>query len=587
MKTSLADLWRRLSALDLGRGDSARAFSPAARTSALALGGLIALFAALAYAVNLWPLQVNCVEFGAPFLSNFRALDMSFPVTPSLRYYWIGSQGLPYRSLLYAAAAKAFYACLPYRLLSLRTLSVTASAIGLVCLYQTAALLFSRPIALLYVFLLVTSPKYLDMSRSIGLLPLSNAALAAAAYVTVLSWNNRRVAGKMLLLALLGYATLSLYIPARLILLLPVAIFALYARSDWKKLILFAVFLAALVLLGDRAFRDVRFSFKDAVLVHPEWLQLDQAGSVSGRDYLSEVRVRAGFNLKMAARYLGLSRQGLVSPDGERGEAPDRLILPVYIPFLIVGLLVSVWKRKKGDVFLLAWLAIFLGLPLLANVIPPRRIIYALNPINLMVAAGIWYVYSVISKSLAGSRRQRLFRIVAVASLCFAGAWGIGWFVFKEARPGYRYSREQLKALASFICEKGRPAKAIRFNRQAEDVIWGNPYFDKHWIDIRTAYKFENDGAKYLEDPVPRPVELLKQIDYARKEGGGILYIHVTAPARRGVPVQDERWTQADIEKAMTDFPDEVDVSRLDGMEEICFVFIRPTDRLQAGKGGK
>lgn len=500
---------------------------------------------------------------------------MRFNLTRAMAFFQGGSQGLPFHSFPYVVLVKLFYRLIPFRCLCLRAVSVFSSLIALGLLYRLSARLFCRPVALIFLLLLVTSPKYLEMFRAFGIVPISQVFLVAGAYVLVGSWDNRWAAGKMFLLALLGYALLTLYVVSRLFIFLPIGFFIVYLRSEWKKLVLYLAFLAAIVLVVRRTFPAARFDLVDSILIHSEWLMWDQG--FIGNDTPSGLAIkRLKNNANQVIRYLGIYRRPFRGSEGEWGT-PDSLLPPVLAPFFLVGVFVCLREKSRRGVFLLLWLGIFLLAPLLADSVPPRRIIYAFTPVYLLAAVGLWLVFRLGGMVFSGVRHRKIFASAAIAFLIALGGWGLGRFLFIETKPEYPYSRHQLKDLAIALARESGSVRVVRYNRGTEKLIWGNPYFDPRVIDMDMVEKLECDvlmfgsrekGVEFGGGEI-RPVKIKEQAEFARREGGGILYVHTFRPRTPGKDVEDDDWPASDIREIQAGLIPGVALYPLAGLAEM------------------
>lgn len=553
--------------------ESRRPFGSGRRT-ALAASALLVLFAAVSFAADLWPLRTSPADFSAPFFSNTRALAMRIDLTPAMAFFPGGSQGLPFHSLPYAALVKLTYRLIPFRCLCLRAVSVGSSLVMLMLLYRLAARLFCRPVALLFLFLLVTSPKYVEMFRSFGIVPISQAFLVAGASALVWSWDGRWAAGKVFLLALLGYVLLTAYVVARLFIFLPVGYFCLRLRSDWRKLILYLLFLTAIVLAVQRMFPAARFNLIDSILIHSEWLRWDR--EFVGNDTSAGLAIkRLKNNANHLIRYLGIYRRPFRGPEGEWGM-PDSLLDPLLAPFFLLGLAACLGERSRRSAFVLLWQGIFLLVPLLADSIPPRRIIYAFTPAYLLAAAGLWIVFRVVGLLLPGPRPRKWLAAAAIVFLASLGSWGLLRFFFRETKPGYPYSRRQLEELAVALCRESGPMRVVRYNRASEQLIWGNPYVDPRFVDLGFAEKLECDvsmfgsrekGIEFGGGEI-RPAKIKEQAEFARREGGGVLYVHAFPPGNpRAAEYED--WPVADLRDIQDGLVPGVSLSLLAGLPEV------------------
>ena len=126
---------------------------------------LIGLFVALAILADLWPVKTTYFYI---YSRVDGLLTMDLPLNPAMRYA-AGNGIHSTESFIYVLAVKLFYLLIPYRFFCLRAVSICSTAISLFFLFKLAALIFCRQIAFLFLFLLITSPIYLESMRRLDL----------------------------------------------------------------------------------------------------------------------------------------------------------------------------------------------------------------------------------------------------------------------------------------------------------------------------------------------------------------------------------------------------------------------------------
>jgi hypothetical protein len=557
-----------------GIGDRLRP-SGEERTPPRLAAALIALYCLLAFLADLWPLKNISPGYGWPIpRSNVLALGMDLAITPAMRYS-TGDNCLSFSSLPYVAAVKAVQAVIPRRLLCLRVVSVLCTAVALAFLYRTAALAFSPPIGALYIFLLITSPFYLEETRSFGYIPFTNAIVAIACYVAAAALLKGGGAVRIPLLGLLSYSTLSLYATGRLVIVFVIALLATYIRSQGKKLALFACVLIALVGGLDRVFADIRFSLlgSNALLCSERTPlgALSLAGS-SLPSLLGQMRERVRQAIVCSSYYFSLRYRPFFNEEDDEWNRPPNLVSAAYLPFFIAGLALCLRRMNKGHVYLLWWFAVFYLSLFVSDRLLPRRILFGLNPVFLLISVGLWKTFGIF-------RRPRAALLVRVALGVFLGVLGsyhLWSFFFRYSRPEYDFSREQLRQLATVIRSRGRQVRAIRYNRFSEVLIWGNPYVDAGSVDRRTLAKLEVENWDYACGVV-RPHYLPEQIEFARGQGGNILYMHTFPKNPPDGRKEDRHWPPADIRRAESDPAGRVEIFQLPGVDEVYFMLVKAT----------
>ncbi len=543
------------------------------RSQRYIVGFLIAFFVLVTFLPDLRPGRKISLGYGWPKPSNISALAMDFKLNPAMRYT-TGDNSIAFRSLPYVATVKLIQTLVPYRLNCLRLVSVLSTAVALIFLYRTAAVLFCPQVGVLFIFLLVTSPTYLEKMRSFGYIPFSNAVVSIAIYLLATTLNNKRNLLKVALLSVLCLLTLSLYVASRLVVIFAIIFFLIYIRKSWGKLLLFLALLVTPILVMDQLWGDVKYDPIEYNLTDAPWERLPIGGEKSGKPrgtFSGELLKRVQYNLNLASYYFSLKHKEFFD-DGEWSR-PTRILNGLYLPFFFLGLGVCLWNRRVSNIFLVLWFLVFFVVFFISARIHVRRIAFGLNPIYLMVALGLWLTFRFLSR--CGYRGLgKKFAFIAPVFLLLVGSYNLSVFFFRMSRPYYSYSRNQLKKLALTIHEKGEGARAIRYNRQGEELIWGNPYFDVHFISPETIKKLEFDRINFETRKI-RPRKIKEQIEYAGKEGGNILYVHFFPKKESGSEVGDCWWHFPDIQSAKDEFSGRVVVSQIPGIEEVYFMYVK------------
>lgn len=483
--------------------------------------GLISLFVLSALLADLWPSKN--IYFHISLKVN-NLLTMELKLNPAMRY--AAGRGLNSGdSLLYTALIKLVYQIIPYRLLCLRLVSLISSVVGLIFIYRLSARLFNRSAAILVLFLLVTSPVYLESMRSIGWVSLTNSLVIIFCYYLfrVLNEAKARAFFSAGLLALIYYMLFSLYALGRMAIIPALVLFAVHIKRCWKATLVFSLILLLLIMIPDLLIGDLKFDFRNFIFVSGEWIGDRTAESWKGNiptDWIKD-------NLENALKYfIQYDRTYFQVPLTRLGEAYDdvdksRLFNIFYTPFFFLGLGICLWKRRTSDIFLLIWFFTFFLIPLFSSGVPLRRFFLILNPAYLLISIGLLAFISTVSRFA----REKKFKAIIICFpilLAATGGYDLYEFFFKVAKPNCRYSREQLKSVAEFIGNNSRKVSSITINvrdidRIAEGLLWGNPYLDQPYIDLSETRKFTQLGDCF---------NVAKHIDLARKEGTGILFLY-------------------------------------------------------------
>lgn len=483
-----------------GRMDPSRVFShPAAAPLLIGIFLLLSVGADLA-----WPSRKS---YFATYTYTFKNFTVLHPV-PTGSYFTPGGGGQELYSPLYMGLLRACYRLVPHRLAAMRTLSIVCAVICLYLLFLTVRRLFSSPEAGLLLFLLATSPIYLESMRAFGYQSLSHLAVILTVYFTV---SSREKSGWAAAAAVAAFSTLALYVTARPAAAFPVLFYLLEPKKSWKRLLLYlAVFAALLTAAGLAERRPLTYPWR--YFTSPE----EQAGLwpvEEGRVNWDGLSRHLARNSRLAAGYLLSTGR---RPFADR-ESSSRLFNPVYTPFLLLGL-AGVWFRKRdGRNAILIMLFLFFLLPLASREIQPRRILVSIYPLYLLIVLGLSLTFRFVL------RRRELFGWLAIPALLAVGAWDLHEFVFRVSRPRLNYPRSELKAVARFVEENWREVSHIRYYKEIDELIMGNPYFVPQPEKIAGV---ANVFAEERRDP-RRTLEI-----FSSRVGEDLIYLYTDPPLR-------------------------------------------------------
>jgi hypothetical protein len=453
--------WHRIAAAilqvarspDFGRSDL-RPLRRLTRRERAAFTVLLFAFLALALGADLLPGGRFHFEAQLARMTPFFELDR---LTPSMRYY-PGNAVNSFRSLPYMLCLKGVHALVPSRLLSLRLVSVAATAVSLVLMFHLAVRLFCPAVALLWMFCLVFSPVWLESMRAYGYLPFSRLFVVLGCFVLARPGEGKAVWGRATGLALSVYATLSLYLPAHLIFWLILVYLALDPRREWKTLALFlALFFGGTVLI-DALIGDDPLNFRDFLLpeIGGEWVM---------RGTRLDWRLLPGHLVRNAPLLL-------------RTLLPAGVFPPLLSAALIgAGTVLCLFLRRRSNLLALLWLGLFLFSPLTADAVPFRRIVFALDPVFLLAALSAWCAVRLAREAVPSVLLRRLLALSAVALLLFCAVVSSQGFLRETSRPEAKPSRGYLESLAAFILERGEASCLIMYDDPLSDLVWANPAF--------------------------------------------------------------------------------------------------------------
>jgi hypothetical protein len=207
---------------------------------------------------------------------------------------------------------------------------------------------------------------------------------------------------------------LSLYLIGRLVILLPIIFFLVYIKADWRKMLLYLLFLVGLILIIDFSFKSRSFNPKEFFLCSIKDVGFELTGTAyewlgvrDAEDHEEIKKYELGQwkrseslkfvlrdNIQYAFGYLaGLNRVHFSDKD-----CYSRLFNIVYTPFLLLGFLICIKRRNRSTILLLLLFCLFFLVPLFSSRIEPRRLMFSLCPIYLLIALGIRFVYLLLLK---------------------------------------------------------------------------------------------------------------------------------------------------------------------------------------------
>ena len=504
---------------------------------------LICVFILTAGLADLWPLK-NTYCFFNEGVMNFNDLGR---ITLEMRYCRGGSNQRD--SIVWLSVIKLFYGLIPDRALCLRVISVFSTVLSLFILYRLTVILFSSRLALLFIFLLVTSPIFVESMRAWGWNPFSHLVVVAIVYLAARSFQDRWPVIRIALISLLCFFTLSLYVVSRMVIFLPVLFFGIYLKSQWRKLLLFLIFLTGYIVVLDMISGGPGFDLKGffqcstkGSLVTEEWLLRPKADEL-----MPDVRQ----NIYLAVSYLaGLNRTYFADKNWH-----SRFFNEAYVPFFFLGLLLCFRWRKWNNVLVLLLLLLFLLAPLATSRIEPRRILFSIYPVYLCIALGIRGFYHLTLRVFPSSFARRKISYFLLFGLLAIGGYDIFEFFSAVSRPDYPYTQTRLRAIADGVVELGKNSDLIIHTWSADNILWGNPYLVNHpdslklnWMQFYERHPLRVAAAR------------------AEKEGKDILFFFTFHP-HPYMSSPDWIRLREDISWTRKNLPDMVKFSSLPGTE--------------------
>lgn len=512
--------------------------------------GLIVLFVLSVFLADLWP--ARNVYF-LIFHKVDSLLTMELPINAAMRYS-AGHTENSCDSLPYVLLLKLIHIFIPGRLQVLRIASVAAALVALVCLYRMSSALFGRVIASIYLFLLVTSPVYLEGMRSFGFIPFTAALVAISTHLLFSTLNRKRTLVRVMLLSGCSFLLLSGYALGRVAIVFPLIIYGISPKRNWRKLIIYTVVLVSLIMVFDLASGDTRFDFKDWYTVGTEWMMNRSNQPLHIRNSHRVLRNTTD----LADYFLQRDRTPFMEPTSADDLTQARIFNPVYTPFFLAGLIFCLVKRKQNQVSLLLWAGCFILALLPTTELAMRRFIFALPPIYLLLALGLRRVYQALLHLAGSASRRRILLSVSLVFLCATGGYDLYEYFFRVARPKCDYSSSQLAEVAEYIEQQGREVSSIVIGHSPIflPLIWGNPHFDPRVVRVETAKKIVYEHQE--------GITLRGQIDRALYEGTGTLYLYPFFP---GAEIEYGPELRNELRQLSEQPPPGVSVSRVPGVE--------------------
>jgi len=533
------------------------------RRGNLLAGALILWFAVLAVLPDVRPLKTTRFYYNCFNRRSIDMLAMRFRLDPAQRY----SPGFgwdSFNSLPYLAAAGLVHRVLPWRLASLRMVSVLSSSLGLWCVYLLLRRLYSAPLGILALALLATSPVYLEGMRAYGYIPFTNAVIAVMVWLLVSSLGARGGYGAAAAMGVLGVALLSLYRVGGLVLFLPLVVYGLRLREGWKKLLVYGGTLMLTVLALDLCLGDTHFRPGEFLFGGIEWLEDNPQGPPE--PFLQRMGVRLRQNSAIALRYLfSIARQPYGFQAGE--VCQHRLFNPVYTPFFWLGAAACIWKRGRLEGLLLIWWLMFFLVPFLSTGIHDIRIAFSLVPMYALIALGLDTAASWLARFPRAGRWAAPGCLLLLAPVF---SYDVHEYLFRASAMVGGHSREQLRGMALALGAAAREAEVVRYNDSAGVRIWGNPYVDSRYIDMDFAFRMR----KYPMRGDPAGLE--GQVAAAVGEGRSQLFVVGLGrfPYDEDGGESDSRSAREFIGRAKQLYGDRLLISVAPGLDEVYFLAV-------------
>ncbi len=425
----------------------------------------IGLFVVLALSAEVWPAKKFYFFTEAKGMEVFFRLDnLNFraplPGATSTMHY----ESLPYLLLL-----KMVRYLISDRLMCMRLVSIFAGIVILICIYLICKLLFSRTVALVALYFLVTNPAFLETARAYGYHSLSHMVAILAILFAIISGRQRFWWWWVSFSAFACCLLLYLYAPLRMATIpLVVVWYVLSGKGWWQKTLLFCGIFGILVIAIGVSQQEKASLISQVLITKFSHEYASANDKVVDINRFLEHLTR---NFPILLGYLlNLKRTAFASY-----VKTSRILAAIYVPFWIIGLVICGFSRRREHIIVLLMLDFFV-LPLLpAKALPPRRIIIVLYPLALAIGLGVTSVYSYLIRVLSGKPWSRLAPTILVAFLLAAGLFDIRHYIFELSRPQYEVSSENLSKIANFILERaGEDPFVILYD--CAPYVWGNKY---------------------------------------------------------------------------------------------------------------
>lgn len=529
------------------------------RTFNLAAAAAVLLFAAVSLLADLRPVKTSRFHFASSYHHSIEFLLMDLTIRPEMRYN--RGHGMDSASsLTYRLALRPLSRLFPGRILCLRVTSVLASAISLWLLYLFSRRFFGPPVGVVSLLIVLTSPLGVDSLRSLGYFPLTILTNTALCYLLGLSLRSRRSILPVAGMSSVAYASLSLAALGRMVLFLPFLIYGIYLRDHGWKLLVYVAILAALIVAVDSLAGDAGFRPGEFLAVGDEWMEPSgEDGSPGGR--IAVMAGRARGNLRPFGNFLA---RGIIY-DAE--DSPQRVISVVLAPFFFIACILCLKRRSPGDVLLLFWFAIAALPPLFSSDYTDHRLAQAFPPYFVLLALGAVRAYDFLRDRLGSSRRRRWLSAGCGALLALVFILNIREFFSNTSRSRVPYSLPQLKELVCHMSQEAEGADRIWLRGQINDVIWGNPYFDRRCCNISFVHRMWKIPPAHPDFLENRVVSILGERDKTL----------LVVSTLNVYPPGDFLKGDLDFIRRLEENPDRrISVTRVPGLEGIHFIFIDP-----------
>lgn len=468
----------------------------------------IGIFVVLAFGADIkWPSRKS---YFATYTETFKNFTVLHPVMPPC-LITPGGAGLENYSTPYMALLRLVYHYLiPHRLAAMRAVSVLCAALTLYFLARIVAKLFSPTVASLLIFLLATSPIYVESMRAFGYQAMSHLAAIMVIYFAVRSLEKPVAAAWA---GCFSALTLSLYVTSRTAAVIPILFLAVNLRRCWKSLLIYiTVFTVAAVVAGAISGLAPLSFWKFYIFPEEQaglWPVSPAEGKIIWGDFSDNLNRNSGL---LAGYLLNIGRKPFTGRD-----SASRIYNIVFTPFLFLGL-AGLFREKRRAVLMVFIMAmLFLIVPMASKEIQPRRILMGIYPVYLLVAVGMRFIYRLIP------RRNSPARAMSVAALLLVGGWDIHEFFFQVSRPRLNYPPAALRALAAFVESNWKNVPHIRYFKEIDDSIMGNPYFvPRPERDFQVANVFAEERQDFKRT----------LIIYSTRVGDDLMLLYTDPPLR-------------------------------------------------------
>lgn len=431
---------------------------------------LILLFVVLALAADRTPAKkiLFSTETKAVWtFFRFDSVDLRNPLPDAVVAY-------PWQSIPYMLLLRTVHSVVPDRLQASRLASVLAAAAGLVFIYLIARMLTSRWAAAAALFFLVTGSAYVETARAFGYVSFSHAASLLAVLLAVTAEVR---GGRWLwvsLSAAASYLLLHVYAPMRVTAIPLIGLIYLTSGRDrWRKLLLFAgVFLSLVVGIG--MFQRGGPGLILRIFQFGRWNEYigDETTPFIAAQLVKHLREHT----PVVLGYLFNLKRVVFTTQWTPGAEYSRLFHSAYIPFWIIGLIVCLIRRRRGDAIVLLMLFALVLSRMVSHGIWPRRFVDVLYPLALLVGVGVTAVFSWMMRFLPGSFRRILPPVLLGGFLLSVGFSEVRHFLSVVSRPPREVSAATLSGIGDFLFGRLEEDHLVTFPYYCHPYVTGNRY---------------------------------------------------------------------------------------------------------------